>query len=135
MPVEIFDFSIPYKGNFLEEAWESYSEYHITTGDYDFRVISPVSLYYDIVKRLESSNKNTQITRKNKTQRRKWRINVLLNEIFIPYGNYNNVIQNNIRRHTRSQGRIGNAVRSLVSEIEKTQEIIEEDDGNVISHV
>ena len=110
MPVEIFDFSIPYKGSHLSEAWESYSEYAV----YGFRVLSPIPLYFDLVKCIE---RNHAMTRKNKATKRIHRLHTILNEIIIPYMQTNNVINQNIRRHVRSSTRVGNVVRNLESKI------------------
>lgn len=110
MPVEIFDFSIPYKGSHLSEAWESYSEYAV----YGFRVLSPIPLYFDLVKCIE---RNHAMTRKNKATKRIQRLHTVLNEIIIPYRQTNNIISQNIRRHVRSSTRVGNVVRNLESKI------------------
>lgn len=110
MPVEIFDFSIPYKGDHLIDMWEAYSEYHINTGSFNFRILSPVSLYIDVVKCLET---NRALSRTNKISRRSNRLHKILNEMLIPYGPKNNIMRHNFTRHLRSTSRIGNIVRSI----------------------
>ena len=88
MPVEIFDFSIPYKGSYLSEAWESYREYHIKYRSYDFRVFSHDALYWDLV----NIKPNHTRTRKNIRK-----LNRALDEILVPYKKI--IDMTNIRIH------------------------------------
>jgi hypothetical protein len=111
MPVELLDFSIPYKSEHLTVGWESYSEYHVNMGVYNLRVLSPVSLYVDIQKCLERDAQN--VTRTNKMNRRKERIRKIIEEMVSPH---NTVIQNNIRRHATSRTYVGDRVRQLLIE-------------------
>lgn len=116
MPVEILDFSIPYKSEHLTIGWESYSEYHVKMGAgvTNLRVLSPVALYVDIQKCLERDAQN--VTRTNKMNRRKERIRKLIEEMVIPYSPHNTVMQNNLRRHSTSRTYVGNRVRNLIVE-------------------
>lgn len=127
LPVEIFDFSIPYKSIHLTESWEAYSEYHVQYNEFDFRVLSPVAMYYDLIKCMD---KNKALSRTNKFEKRARRLKIILREIIIPYSQHNHTIQNNIRRHTRSRTHVGNIVRNMV------QQMKDEDDRlqNIITY-
>jgi hypothetical protein len=118
LPVEVFDISMNYQNDDLWFSWESYSEYHIVVPDYgiDFRVISPIGLYADLVKCLYNSDHANAETRKNKATKlpaRIARIQRILDEIVIPYGNKNATILSNLERHSASPTLVGSIVRRM----------------------
>jgi hypothetical protein len=115
LPVEMFDISMNYQNEDLHFSWESYSEYHIRLPLYsaDFRVISPVGLYTDLVKCIYDADRSNNATRKNKMPSRIARIQRVLDEMIIPYRNTNDAILGNIRRHSDSRTLVGSIVRRM----------------------
>jgi hypothetical protein len=107
-----------YQNDDLRFSWESYSEYHIVVPEYgiDFRVISPIGLYADLVKCLYNSNHANAETRKNKAAKlpaRMVRIQRILDEMVIPYANKNATILSNLERHSTSSSLVGSIVRRM----------------------
>lgn len=115
LPVEVFDISMNYQNDDLQFSWESYSEYHIQLPLYgaDFRVISPVGLYADLVKCIYDADRSNNATRKNKMSSRIARIQRILDEMVIPYKNTNETIRGNIVRHSASPTLVGSIVRRM----------------------
>ena len=113
IPVELLDVSINYQNDDLRYAWESHSEYHIVFNKIDIRVLSPTSLYADLVKCIRNAQTSTNQTRKNKIPDRIARIYTILDTMIIPYATTNTVIQNNLQRHLTSETPVGNTFRRL----------------------
>ena len=117
LPVELFDISMNYQNDDLRFSWESYSEYHISVPDVgaDFRILSPVSLYTDLVKCIYDADHSNNTTRKNKVAARIARIQRILDEMVIPYGSTNATMRQNVERHRTSSTLVGTIVRRLNS--------------------
>lgn len=115
LPVELFDISMNYQNDDLRFSWESYSEYHIVLPSHsaDFRILSPVSLYADLVKCIYDADRSNNATRKNKVAARIARIQRILDEMVIPYGSSNATIRRNIERHRESPTLVGTIVRRM----------------------
>jgi len=113
IPVELLDVSIPFQGEELRYAWESHSEYHIVFNHINMRIMSPTSLYADLIKCIRNSQASGNETRKNKTPARIRRITTILNEIIIPYSPRNEIMSANLERHLESPTPVGNIFRNL----------------------
>lgn len=113
IPVELLDVSIPFQDEELRYAWESHSEYHIVFNHINMRIMSPTSLYADLIKCVRNSQSSGNETRKRKTPARIRRINAILNEIIIPYSSRNEIMSANLERHLESPTPVGNIFRNL----------------------
>jgi hypothetical protein len=113
IPVEIVDVSMNYQNASLQYAWDSYSEYHIQHGAFDYRIISPSSLYADLVKCLQDAMKSNNATRKLKIPSRIKRIYYILDSMLVPYGNRNTVMAENVGKHSIRTNFLGNVYRKI----------------------
>jgi hypothetical protein len=113
IPVELLDISINYQNDDLRYAWESHSEYHIVFNKINMRVLSPTSLYADLVKCIRNAKNSTNQTRKNKIPDRIARIYSILDTMIVPYANRNTIIRQNLQRHLESNTLVGNVFRQL----------------------
>lgn len=96
LPVELLDISMNYQNDDLRFAWDTYSEYRVQYGAYDFRVSSPTCLYFDISKCILNARNTLNQTKKNKVSARTRRLQQLLDTMIVPYGGAN------LARHTDS---------------------------------
>lgn len=135
IPVEIVDVSMNYQNSSLQYAWDSYSEYHIQHETFDYRIISPSSLYADLVKCLQDAVKSNNATRKLKIPSRIKRIYYVLDSMFIPYRNKNAVIAENVGKHSVRTNFLGNVFRKIPKTLKyrpmRPQNFYESDDESM----